>query len=507
MAVYKNPANIGGGGGGGGTGATGAKGDKGDPGVAGAIGATGAAGVQGIQGAVGLTGATGAAGATGAKGDKGDLGNTGATGSQGAQGIQGLTGSTGATGNTGSPGANGTSFTNVMTASGDTIYGAASGNATRLPVGTTGQVLSVVAGLPAWQTPSGGGYVNPLTALGDILVGGASGTQARLGIGANSQVLGVVGGNLQWVAATAGATGATGATGAKGDPGNTGAQGVQGLTGSTGATGAQGIQGLTGTTGTNGASDNPRGVYSAGATYARRDIVSLNGASYYWSNSTAGNTLPPSADWLTLADKGATGNTGAQGTAGTNGTNATNPMVSPGDMIVGGAGGTPTRLALGIPGYVLTATGTVPTWTAPAAAGGGYASTFTDVLASGLQAFGSFSTVAFTQVIGDSGNNFNLGTSFYTVPTAGIYQITGTLRLNDGSAPGANFGVGVNTSNADGAWFLWHCTQPTNNVYRRTTYPYIRVVSLPAGVQLRMFTYSDEGLQMAAVAMQIIRIA
>lgn len=41
-----------------------------------------------------------------------------------------------------------------MTTAGDIIYENATPTATNLPIGTTGQVLTVVAGLPAWQTPA-----------------------------------------------------------------------------------------------------------------------------------------------------------------------------------------------------------------------------------------------------------------------------------------------------------------------------------------------------------------
>jgi hypothetical protein len=50
-----------------------------------------------------------------------------------------------------------TGFANPMTAAGDIIFGGANGAATRLGAGTAGQVLTMVAGAPAWVTPSGGG--------------------------------------------------------------------------------------------------------------------------------------------------------------------------------------------------------------------------------------------------------------------------------------------------------------------------------------------------------------
>ena len=50
-----------------------------------------------------------------------------------------------------------TGFANPMNAGGDLIIGGTNGAATRLGAGTAGQVLTMVAGAPAWVTPSGGG--------------------------------------------------------------------------------------------------------------------------------------------------------------------------------------------------------------------------------------------------------------------------------------------------------------------------------------------------------------
>lgn len=46
-----------------------------------------------------------------------------------------------------------------MTTTGDIEYEASAGSAARLAIGSTGQVLTVVAGLPSWQTSSGSGTV------------------------------------------------------------------------------------------------------------------------------------------------------------------------------------------------------------------------------------------------------------------------------------------------------------------------------------------------------------
>jgi len=103
---------------------------------------------------------------------------------------------------------------NPSTTLGDIEYRSATANTnTRLPIGTTGQILSVVAGVPAWVANdvgditeiaagtgiSGGGtsgsvtitndMATTITAAGDIVVGTGSGTYDNLPIGTTNQVL------------------------------------------------------------------------------------------------------------------------------------------------------------------------------------------------------------------------------------------------------------------------------------------------------------------------------
>lgn len=52
-------------------------------------------------------------------------------------------------------------FANPMTTAGDLIDGGASGTPQRLGIGTTGQVLTVVSGAPAWAAAGGGGSPSP----------------------------------------------------------------------------------------------------------------------------------------------------------------------------------------------------------------------------------------------------------------------------------------------------------------------------------------------------------
>ena len=103
---------------------------------------------------------------------------------------------------------------NPSTTLGDIEYRSATANTnTRLPIGTTGQILSVVAGVPSWVANdvgditavtagtgiSGGGtsgavtitndMATTITASGDIVVGTGSGTYDNLPIGTTNQVL------------------------------------------------------------------------------------------------------------------------------------------------------------------------------------------------------------------------------------------------------------------------------------------------------------------------------
>jgi len=48
-------------------------------------------------------------------------------------------------------------MTNPMTTTGDIIYSSSGSTPARLGIGTTGQVVTVAAGIPSWATPSGGG--------------------------------------------------------------------------------------------------------------------------------------------------------------------------------------------------------------------------------------------------------------------------------------------------------------------------------------------------------------
>lgn len=90
---------------------------------------------------------------------------------------------------------------NPSTTLGDLEYRSSTANTnTRIPIGTSGQGLQVVAGVPAWAASS----TSTLTTTGDILYASAANTLARRAIGSTGDVLTVSGGLPTWAAPSAG---------------------------------------------------------------------------------------------------------------------------------------------------------------------------------------------------------------------------------------------------------------------------------------------------------------
>jgi hypothetical protein len=85
-------------------------------------------------------------------------------------------------------------MTNPMTTTGDVIYSSPGSTPVRLGIGSTGEGLAVVAGIPAW-TPSA---TSTLTTTGDMLYASAANTLANRAVGTTGQVLTVAGGVPTW---------------------------------------------------------------------------------------------------------------------------------------------------------------------------------------------------------------------------------------------------------------------------------------------------------------------
>lgn len=88
--------------------------------------------------------------------------------------------------------ADATPFLDPTTTKGDLIARGAAAPATRLGVGTNGQVLTADSAQALgvkWGTPASAGMADPTTTLGDLIVRGAAAPATRLGVGANGSAL------------------------------------------------------------------------------------------------------------------------------------------------------------------------------------------------------------------------------------------------------------------------------------------------------------------------------
>ena len=92
---------------------------------------------------------------------------------------------------------------NPSTTLGDIEYRSSTSNTnTRLGIGSSGQGLQVVAGVPSWAASS----TSTLTTTGDLLYASAANTLARRAIGTTGQVLTVSGGLPTWATPSSGTT-------------------------------------------------------------------------------------------------------------------------------------------------------------------------------------------------------------------------------------------------------------------------------------------------------------
>ncbi len=90
-----------------------------------------------------------------------------------------------------------TKLTDPSTTVGDLIIRNSFNTPARLGIGTEGQVLTTIGGLPVWSAASVG-FSDPMTSIGDVIIRDGSNNTARLGIGATDMVLTVSGGVPVW---------------------------------------------------------------------------------------------------------------------------------------------------------------------------------------------------------------------------------------------------------------------------------------------------------------------
>jgi hypothetical protein len=96
----------------------------------------------------------------------------------------------------------------IWDAAGDIVAATGPNAASKIVIGGAGDVLTVVAGVPAWQAPAAGGSVATdviWDAAGDLVVGTGPDAASKLTIGSAGEVLTVVGGTASWQAPAGGA--------------------------------------------------------------------------------------------------------------------------------------------------------------------------------------------------------------------------------------------------------------------------------------------------------------
>lgn len=238
---------------------------------------------------------------------------------------------------------------NPMTTLGDLIRGAADGDPERLAIGTAAQVLTVVAGVPAWADATGG-FDDPLTTAGDLMIRDAANDPARLAIGSAGQFLGISAGLPAWTTPN---YVPLPASLQQGDIFYVGAGTIVKRLGP-GTTG-QFLQ-------TRGASTDPRWwdpPSSAPGDGITAPVGSAEGDLLVFTDPDWDN-LTPGTSGTFLKSNGA----GALPTWDTpaGGGDMTNPMTTLSDMIYADTGGTPLRLPIGVNGQILTTVAGAPAW-------------------------------------------------------------------------------------------------------------------------------------------------
>lgn len=246
-----------------------------------------------------------------------------------------------------------------ITSAGDLIIGTGVNTASRLPVGSSLQVLQINSstGLPYWSSAAGTGSVtsialtsssgvllsgSPITSsgtitvnlpgtgasnavvAGDLLVGG-SGTYGALAVGAANRILGIASGVPAWV----------GGAPSSGD--------VLTYNGSA----------------IDWAAPATSGTVTSVAVTSSNAFISVSG-----SPITSSGTIALTVNTLGI-DKGGTGQTTASAAF-----SALSPITTTGDMIYSSGGTINSRLGIGSTNQVLAVLGGVPTWVAPSATSG-----------------------------------------------------------------------------------------------------------------------------------------
>lgn len=388
-------------------------------------------------------------------------------------------------------------------ATGDTYYRNSSGFFTRLPIGTSGQVLTVTGGVPTWAAPTSG-FANPMTTEGDLILATTGGTATRLGIGANTYVLTSNGTTASWQPASGGISGsgttneltywtsssAVGSLSTATYPSLTELSYTKGLTSSaqTQLTARELLTNKATNLGTLNSDLYPTTAslfQQRSVTGTDASVAADNGKTIVFNSATPFNfTIDALSAGMQIAliNKGSGTVTLVQGSGvtlggvtslatnesaaviyytstsvdaiGGGGTALTNPMTTEGDIILAGSGGTPTRLGIGTNGYVLTSNGTTASWQAGGGGGGLTVGTSTITSGTNTRVLYNNSGVLGEYTVSGSGNVAMTTSPTFTTPNLGTPS-SATLTNATGlpvSTGISGLGSGVATWLATPSW-------------------------------------------------------
>jgi hypothetical protein len=361
-------------------------------------------------------------------------------------GSTGLTPSTGTTGgivlagtlnaSSGGSGVAGT-LTGILYGNGTSVY----------TVATTAQLLSGVGTVPIANGGTGQttaitafNALSPLTTSGDLLYANATNSSARLGIGSTGQILTVVGGFPAWSSLSASAVTSFSA-------GSTGLLPTAPTTGAVTLTGTLNIS--NGGTGLTSNPANGQLLIGNGSSYTLATLTA--GAGISVTNTSGGITIAVNGTGEVtsfqtslsgLTPSTATG--GAVTLAGTlgvtsGGTSYTSYTI--GDMLYANTTTTFSKLGVGASGYILSSTGSSPNWiqTLPVSNGGTGLNTLTAgyiPYGNGASAFGSISTF-----------NYNTTNNTLNAPTIAVSSVTSVTPVLSFNAANTSFASGATVAN------------------------------------------------------------